>query len=112
MCDELRESLSFLPPRSEPWLWISKPCESSVKKFISRRCAPARALSIEGPAKNELRQTIVLSRHVPEPMIDERRLPNAGPRNDGNDIYTRVCPCCIQESNILLSTKQIASCHR
>ena len=32
--DELRESFSFLPGRSEPWIWITKPAESSVKKFI------------------------------------------------------------------------------
>src|SRR4029077_15534635 len=41
----------------------------------------------------------------------ECRLPNTGPRNDCNDIYILVCPCSIQESDILLSTKNIAPCY-
>src|SRR5215469_9850654 len=35
MRDELRESLALLPRRSEPWIWISKPTEGRIKKFIS-----------------------------------------------------------------------------
>jgi hypothetical protein len=42
-------------------------------------------------------------------MIDERRLPDTSPGNDGNDIYLLVRPGTIQESDILLSTKHIAS---
>src|SRR5215468_11166771 len=34
MRDELRESLALLPRRSNPWIWISKPTEGHVKKFI------------------------------------------------------------------------------
>ena len=37
--------------------WISKPSESRIKKFICGRSLPTAALSIEGPAKNELRRT-------------------------------------------------------
>jgi hypothetical protein len=44
-----------------------------------------------------------------EPMVDERGLPDASPGNDCNDIYLLVCPRIIQESDILLSTKHIAS---
>ena len=36
MRDELRESLALFPGRSKPWIWISKPVESRIKKFISR----------------------------------------------------------------------------
>src|SRR6516165_7599409 len=36
MGDEFGESLSLLPSCSGPWIWISKPIESSVKKFICR----------------------------------------------------------------------------
>src|SRR5580704_2858392 len=50
-------------------------------------------------------------RHPSEPMVDERRLPDTGPCNDCNDIYLLVCPCPIQERNILLSTKNIATCN-
>ena len=57
MRDELRKSLAFLPRRSEPWIWISKPSESRIKKFICGRSLPTAALSIVGPAKNELRRT-------------------------------------------------------
>ena len=66
---------------------------------------------IKGPAENELRRTIMFSRHPSEPMVNERRLPNTSPGNDCNDIYILVCPCSIQESDILLSTKNIASCY-
>src|SRR5580700_2830487 len=109
MCDELSESLAFLPGRSEPWIWISKPSESRIKKFICGRGVPTAALSIEGPTKNELCRTIMVSSHPSEPMVDERGLPDTGPGNDRNDIYLLICPCIIQESDILLSTKNIAS---
>jgi len=42
-------------------------------------------------------------------MVDERGLPDTSPGNDGNDIYVLVGPCTIQESDVLLTTKQIAS---
>src|SRR6516165_10112987 len=109
MRDEFRESLSLLPPRSDPWIWISKPIESSVKKFIRGRSLPTAALSVKGPAKNELCRTIVFSSHLSEPMVDERRLPDSSPRNDSHDIYMRVCPSVIQESDIFFSAKNSAS---
>src|SRR5215471_14347187 len=34
MRDQLRESLALLPRRSEPRIWIAKPRESGIKKFI------------------------------------------------------------------------------
>src|SRR5208282_6504948 len=88
---------------------ISKPSESSIKKFVCGRSAPTTALSVEGPAKNELRRTIMFNSHPPEPIVDERGLPDTGPGNNCNDIYMLVCPCTIQENDILLSTKNIAS---
>src|ERR1700736_252152 len=111
MRDELRQSFALLPRRSEPWIWISKPSESRVKKFICGRIAPTGALSVEGPAKNEFRRTIMFSSHPSEPMVNERGLPDTGPCNNRNDIYILVCPCTIQESDILLSTKNITSCN-
>src|SRR5580704_10472472 len=44
-------------------------------------------------------------------MVDQCGLPDTGPGNDRHDIYLRVCPGVIQKSDILLSTKQIASCN-
>src|SRR5271165_2644150 len=111
MRDELRQSFALLPRRSDPWIWIAKPSESSVKKFICGRSLPAAALPVEGPAKNELRRTIMFSSHPTEPMIHQRRLPNTSPGNDCHDIYLLVRPCIIQESKILFSTKNIASCN-
>src|SRR5215471_11115364 len=109
MGDKFGESLALLPPRSDPWIWISKPIESSFKKFIRRRSLPAAALSVKGPAKNELCRTIVFSSHLSEPMVDERRLPDSGPCHDGHDIYVRVSPCVIEESDVLFSAKNSAS---
>ena len=111
MRDEFRQSFALLPRRSDPWIWISKPSESSVKKFICGRSAPTAALPVKGPAKDELRRPIMFSRHPSEPMVDERRLPDTSPGNDCNDIYILVCPRSIQESDILLSTKNIAPCN-
>ena len=51
----------------------------------------------------------MLSRHPSEPMVDECRLPNASPGNDCNDIYILIRPRSIQESDILLSTENVAS---
>src|SRR5215831_8295435 len=92
MRDEIRESLALLPSRSEPWIWISKPTEGRIKKFISGRSASTGALSVERPAKNELGGAILLSRHPSEPMVDERGLSNTRPGNDCNDIDILVCP--------------------
>src|SRR4029077_14725282 len=112
MRDELRQSFALLPRRSESWIWISKPSESRIKKFIRGRSVPTAALSVEGPAKNKLCRTIMISRHPSEPMVDERGLPDTSPCHDRNDIYILVCPCIIQEGDILLSTKHIASSDR
>jgi len=42
-------------------------------------------------------------------MVDERRLTDPGPGNNCHDIYVLVCPCIIQKSDVLLSTKNFAS---
>src|SRR5215468_4532156 len=81
---------------------------SSIKEFIGGRGAPTRTLSIEGPAKNQLRRTIAFSSHPSQPMVDERGLSDAGPGNDCNDIDVLVCPSTIQKSDILFSAKNIA----
>ncbi len=70
---------------------------------------PAGALSVEGPAKDELRGTIMFSSHSSEPMVNERGFPDTGPGNDCNDIYILGCPCSIQKSDVLLSPENIAS---
>src|SRR5271165_2316258 len=72
--------------------------------------SPTAALSVEGPTKNELRRTIMFSSHPSEPMVDERGLSDPSPSNDRNDVDLLVCPCTLQKSDILLSTKNIASC--
>src|SRR6266446_6020497 len=105
MCNELRQPFALFPRRSDSWIPIAKPNESSVKKFVCGRRASAGALPVKGPAKNELRRTIMFSSHLSEPMVDERRLPDTSPGNDRNDIYALVCPCMIQENDILLSAK-------
>src|ERR1700720_4660038 len=109
MRDELRESLALLPRSSEPWIWISKPSESRVKKFICGRSLPTAALSVEGPTKNKLRRTILVSSHPSEPMVNERGLPDTGPCNNCDDVDILVCPGIVQKSDILLSTKNITS---
>src|ERR1700722_12038158 len=111
MCDELRQSFAFLPAGSEPWVWIAKPNESGVQEFICGRSIPTAALPVERPTKNEFRRTIILSSHPPEPMIDQRGLPDTSPSHDCHDIYMSVCPCVNQKSDILLSSKNITSCN-
>ena len=95
MRDQLRQSFALLPRRSHAWIGISKPTESSVKKFIRGGGAPTATLPVEGPAKNELRRTIMLGSHSPEPMVDQRGLSDPSPGNDRDDIHIRVCPCII-----------------
>src|SRR6516162_2998408 len=112
MCDQLRQSFTFLPGRSEPRVWISKPVESGVNEFIRRRGVRTAALSIKGPAKNELRRTIMFSSHSSKPMVDQNGLPDTGPGNDRNDVDFLLCPCTVQKSDVLLSTKDVASCNR
>ena len=71
---------------------------------------PLSTLPVEGPAKNELRRTIVFGSHGPKPVINERGLSHASPSHYCDDIHIRVCPCVVQESDILISTKKISSC--
>jgi hypothetical protein len=40
-------------------------------------------------------------------MVDEGRLSNPSPGNDGNDVDILVCPGTIEKSDVLLPTKQI-----
>src|ERR1700758_3763515 len=109
MRDELRQSFALFPRGSDPRIWISKPSESSVKKFICGRSAPTAALSVKRPAKNELCRAIMFSSHPSEPMVDERGLTDTGPSNNRKDIYGPLCPWVIQESDVLFSAKNIAS---
>jgi hypothetical protein len=51
----------------------------------------------------------MVSSHSSEPMVNQSGLPDAGPCNDCNDVDILVCPCTIQKSDILLSTKNITS---
>src|ERR1700738_4420226 len=111
MGDELRQSFALFPRRSETRIWICKPSESRIKKFIRGRTVPTGALSVEGPTKNKLCRTIMVSSHPSEPMVNERGLSDASPGNDCNEVDILVCPCTIQKSDILLSTKNIASCN-
>src|SRR5271157_2471194 len=109
MRDELCQSFPLLPRRSDSWIGVSKPVESSVKKLICGRGASTGALPVEGPTEYELSRTIIFTSHPPEPMVDQRRLADTSPGNDCHDIYLLICPCVIQESEILVSTKNIAS---
>jgi hypothetical protein len=111
MRNELCQSFALLPGRSQSWIWITKPSESRIKKFICGRSISAAALFVEGPTKNELCRTIVVSTHPSEPMVDEGRLPDPSPGNDCNDVDTLVCPCTIQKSDILVSAKNSTSCN-
>src|SRR5580704_18207171 len=111
MRNELRQPFALLPSRSEPWIWIPKPVKSGVKKFIGRRSLASGALSVKRPAKYELRRTIVFSSHSPEPMVDQRRFSDSAPGNNGDNIDLLVCPCVVQESNIFLSTEDVAPCN-
>jgi hypothetical protein len=51
----------------------------------------------------------MFSSHPTEPMIHQRRLPNTSPGNDRNHIYLRIYPGGVQESDFLLSTKNVTS---
>src|SRR5580704_2333972 len=53
----------------------------------------------------------MFSSHPSEPMVNERRLSDPSPGNDCDDIDMLVCPCIIQETEILFSAKNIASCN-
>ena len=79
----------------QPWIWISKPSQRSVKKFVCGRNAPTTAQP-KAPAKNQFSRTIMFGSYPLKPMVDERRLPDTNPGNYCNDIYTLVCPCIIQ----------------
>src|SRR5215471_6987699 len=104
MPNELRQSFALLPCCSEPRIWIAKPSQSGIKKFIGRRSAAAGALSVKRPAKDELRRTILFSSHSPEPMVDQRRFSDSGPGNNCDNIDLLVCPYIVQETNVLFTT--------
>src|SRR5580704_5022451 len=109
MRNELRQSFALCPRCSKPWIRISKPSKSSVKEFICGRSVPSGALSVKGPTKNKLCRTIMVSSHPSEPMVNQRRLSDPSPCNNCNYVDILVCPCTIQKSGILLSTKNIFS---
>src|SRR6516162_190413 len=111
MRDELRQSFAFLPRSSDSWIWVSKPTECSIKKFICGRSLSTTALFVKGPAKDELRGAKVFSSHPSKPMVDECGLSDTSPGNDCNDVDFLLCPRTIQKSDIPLSTKNIASCN-
>src|SRR5215469_16541771 len=112
MPNELRQSFALLPCCSEPWIWIAKPAKSGIKKFVGRRSAAAGALSVERPAKYELRRTIVFSSHSSQPMVDQRGLSDTAPGSNCNNIDLLVRPCIVQERDVLFTTKKVTSCDR
>src|SRR6516162_10249771 len=112
MRDELCQSFALLPRCSKPRVWVAKPRESGIEKFICRRSVPPCALSVERPAKNELCRAILFSSHSSEPMVDQRRFSDSAPGSNCNHIDLLVCPCIVQESDVLFTTKKITSCDR
>src|ERR1700756_2011959 len=86
MSNQLRQSFALLPCCSQPWVWIAKPVKSGVKKLICGRSAATGALSVERPAKNELRRAILFGSHPPEPVVYQRRFSDPGPGKDCNDV--------------------------
>src|SRR5271166_6616190 len=109
MCNELRQSFALLPGGPEPRIRVAKPSQSRVNEFIRRRSLPSGALSVEGPTKNKLRRTIMLSSYPSEPMVNKRGLPDSSPGNNGNDVDFLLRPGTIQKGDILLSAKKFAS---
>src|SRR5262249_36769957 len=109
MRHELRQSLALLPCCSEPRIWVAKPRQSRIKKFICGRSTPTSTLAIERPTKNKLCRTIMFSSHSSEPMVDECGLSDAGPGNDGNDVDILLCPCTVQKNDVFIATENIAS---
>jgi hypothetical protein len=83
--------------------------KSGIKKFIGRRRVSTGALSVERPAKNELRGTVAFSSHSSEPMVDQRRFSDSAPGNNCDNIDLLIWPCIVQESDVLFTTKNIAS---
>ena len=114
--DDARSASPIFRPSPTPFRSVDpgspNQAESSIKKFICGRSVPAGALPVKGPAKNQLRRTIMLGCHRSKPMVDQRGLSNPSPGNYRNDIDILICPRIIQESDILLSTKNIAPCNR
>src|SRR4029077_7922230 len=97
---------------SKPRIWVAKPRESGIKKFIGGRGVPPGTLSIKGPAQDQFGKTITVSSQPSEPMVNERGLSDTGPGNDCNDVDIPVFPCTIQKRHILFSTKTITSGNR
>ena len=109
MRNKSRQSFALLTRRfNNPWIRFSKPSQSSMKKFFCGRSDSTAALP-EGPTENELCKTIVFSSHPSKPFVDKGGLSDTGAANYCNDIYNPICPCVIQESDIWLSIKNIAS---
>src|SRR5215471_1994672 len=111
MPNELRQPFAFFPCCSKPWIWVAKPMESRIKELIGRRSASACALSVERPAKYELRRPILFSSHSSEPMVDQGRFSDSAPGNNCHNIDLLVCPCIVQETDVLFTTKNITSCN-
>src|SRR6516165_4853116 len=111
MPNQFRQSFALLPGGSEPRIWIAKPLQSGIKKFIRGRSVAAGALSVERPAKYELRRT-VFSSHSSQPMVNERRFSDSAPGSNCNNVDLLVCPGIVQESDVLFTTKKITSCDR
>jgi len=69
----------------------------AIKKFIGGRSVAAGALSIEGPAKDELRRTIVFSSSSSQPMVDQCRFSDSAPGNNCNNTADgEFCPVADQ----------------
>src|SRR6516165_6365248 len=44
-------------------------------------------------------------------MVDQRRFSDSAPGNNCNNIDLLVCPCTVQETDVLFTTKNITSCN-
>ena len=86
-----RCAMSFANARPSPMpfqsvnLGLQTKLEQRQEIHRRRRCPPC-SLSVEGPAEDKLRGTIIFSRHASEPMVDKRGLPDTGPGNNRCDI--------------------------
>jgi hypothetical protein len=106
-CNLIYKNLSVANPR----IWISKPTECTVNKFIRGRGVATAALPVEGPTKNELRRTIMVSSRRSQ-WLTSVDFPTPAQATIVTNVDILICPCTIQKSDILLSTKNVASCNR
>jgi len=113
--DEPGETLTLFPRRTRRRIGIAEKAQRRGDEKIGRSRPGTHTLAVERPAEDARRAAIMVALHFFEPVIDERRFPNAAMRRESENADRRGTsvrlrhPGAVEEGQFFVAAKELPS---